>query len=107
MPAGTALASALALMPGTADARRAGGAAAAPAAADTDSPTLSHVVNVLPGSGDPVCVQRAVARAGGAVVHAYDRTGVIVVHSANPDFARIVRTVRGVTSAGVTRNAPL
>ena len=37
----------------------------------------------------------------------YDQIGVIVVHSSNPDFAKTIRKVRGVDSAGATRTAPL
>ncbi len=37
----------------------------------------------------------------------YDQIGVIVVHSSNADLARTIRGVRGVQSAGNTRNAPL
>lgn len=37
----------------------------------------------------------------------YDGIGVVVAHSANPDFGRRMRAVRGVQSAGATRTAPL
>jgi subtilisin family serine protease len=48
-----------------------------------------------------------VAAADGTLVAAYDRIGVLVVHSANPAFAQQMRGVRGVQSAGATRTAPL
>lgn len=41
------------------------------------------------------------------MVIAYDRIGVLVVHSQNPDFAQSVRGVRGVDSAGATRTNPI
>ncbi|MEU0334537.1 S8 family serine peptidase [Streptomyces sp. NPDC006193] len=102
LPAGMALATALALLPGT----TASAAGDAPAAA-ADGPVLSYVVNVSPGHAASARVQQAIARAGGSVVIAYDRIGVIVVRSADPGFARRIRAVRGVDSAGATRNAPL
>ncbi|SBT94755.1 Subtilase family protein [Streptomyces sp. DI166] len=94
--AGTALATAVALLPN-----------ASAAAAETEATSLSYVVNVQPGHGPSARVERAIAKAGGTVVTSYDRIGVIVVHSANPDFARTLRKVPGVQSAGNTRNAPL
>ncbi|MCM1977345.1 S8 family serine peptidase [Streptomyces sp. G1] len=93
--AGTALATAVALLPNVS------------AAAETEATSLSYVVNVQPGHGPSARVERAIAKAGGTVVTSYDRIGVIVVHSANPDFARTLRKVPGVQSAGNTRNAPL
>lgn len=103
---GMATITALAVLPGTASAMPTGGAAtqAAPAAA---SPSLSYVVNLRKGYGHPDRVRKAIEAAGGAVVQSYDRIGVIVVHSADPGFARAVRAVRGVESAGATRTAPL
>jgi subtilisin family serine protease len=41
------------------------------------------------------------------VVISYDKIGVIVVHSANPDFGATMRKVRGVQTAGATRTAAL
>ena len=52
-------------------------------------------------------MKKAIRAADGTVVTAYERIGVIVVHSANPEFARTIRAVRGVQSAGATRTAPL
>ncbi|MFF7750223.1 S8 family serine peptidase [Streptomyces sp. NPDC007971] len=102
IPVGMAMTTALAFLPGVT-------ASAADTARTTaaDGPSLSYVVNVRPGHGVPARVQKAVTEAGGSVVIAYDRIGVIVVHSSNPDFAKEIRTVRGVDSAGATRNAPL
>ncbi|MFF4544586.1 S8 family serine peptidase [Streptomyces sp. NPDC001435] len=102
IPVGMAMATALAFLPNV----TASAADATTAVAD-DAPSLSYVVNVGPGHGTSAHVKKAIAEAGGTVVISYDRIGVIVVHSANPDFAKTVRTVRGVDSAGATRNAPL
>ncbi|AEY88552.1 subtilisin-like protease [Streptomyces hygroscopicus subsp. jinggangensis 5008] len=102
LPAGMALATALAFLPGV----NASAATATPAAS-ADGPALSYVVNVRPGHAVSARVQQAIAEAGGSVVVAYDRIGVIVAHSANPGFAQRIRSVRGVDSAGATRNAPL
>lgn len=93
--AGLATAAALALLPGTATAAPAGPAASGPKAGQTAGPELSYIVNVRPGQGNSARVKRAVAQAGGSVLQAYDRIGVLVVHSANADFAKTIRTVRG------------
>ncbi|MEU3250272.1 S8 family serine peptidase [Streptomyces sp. NPDC006997] len=69
--------------------------------------TLTYVVNVTPTRATVASVKRAVAAAGGTVVTTHDKIGVIVAHSANPDFAAQLREVRGVQSAGATRTAPL
>ncbi|MBQ0915860.1 S8 family serine peptidase [Streptomyces sp. RM99] len=105
IPAGMAVAASLALLPGV----PASAAEAAPtlSADATSSASTSYVVNVRPGHGLPAHVKRAIAEAGGTVVTSYDRIGVVVVHSSNPDFARQVRKARGVQSAGATRTAPL
>ncbi|MEV7810472.1 S8 family serine peptidase [Streptomyces flaveolus] len=102
LPAGMALATALAFLPGV----NASAATGTPTAS-ADGPTLSYVVNVRPGHAVSARVQQAIAEAGGSVVISYDRIGVIVAHSANPGFAQRIRSVRGVDSAGATRNAPL
>ncbi|MFF9020581.1 S8 family peptidase [Streptomyces eurythermus] len=80
---------------------------AATAARAADGPTLSYVVNTRTDRSTIESVRRAIARDGGTVVTSYDRIGVIVAHSANPGFAEAIRAVRGVASAGATRNAPL
>ncbi|MGW1282946.1 S8 family peptidase [Streptomyces sp. NPDC002586] len=82
--------------------------AAAPAAqAADDGPALAYVVNTRTDHRTIESVQRAITGNGGSVVASYDTIGVIVVHSANPDFAARMRAVRGVDSAGATRTAPL
>ncbi|MFF8847463.1 S8 family serine peptidase [Streptomyces sp. NPDC015127] len=105
LPAGLALTASLGFLP-------AGTASAAVtddvlAAVSTDGPKLSYVVNVNGGHGTAKAVKKAIAEAGGTVVHSYDQIGVIVVHSQNPAFAETIRQVRGVQSAGATRTAPL
>ncbi|WP_369356229.1 S8 family serine peptidase [Streptomyces sp. cg2] len=80
---------------------------AAGAAPPADGPLLSYVVNTVPGHATVGRVEQAIARAGGTVVTAHDRIGVIVAHAANPRFAATMRTVAGVQSAGATRTAPL
>ncbi|MFK4149049.1 S8 family peptidase [Streptomyces sp. NPDC004065] len=86
-------------------------ASAAPASGTTattaDAPTLAYVVNTRTDRHTIGAVQRAITAAGGSIVAAYDRIGVIVAHSADPDFGRRMRAVRGVQSAGATRTAPL
>jgi subtilisin family serine protease len=105
LPAGLAVAASLALLPGT-PATAAPAAETAPSTA-ADATSLSYVVNVAPGHRPSATLRRAIAEAGGTIVTSYDRIGVIVVHSADPDFAKTVRKVRGVQSAGATRTAPL
>jgi subtilisin family serine protease len=113
IPAGLALVTALALLPASAtaaplqDAETTGSTGAAASATTADGERLSYIVNVRPGKGTSSSVKKAIAKAGGTIVYAYDRIGVIVVHSANADFARQIRKVRGVSSAGPTRTAPL
>ncbi|POX47235.1 peptidase S8 [Streptomyces sp. Ru71] len=79
---------------------------AADAAADSAG-TLSYVVNTRTDHGTIASVQRAITAHGGTIVATYARIGVFVVHSANPDFGKEIREVRGVQSAGATRTAPL
>ncbi|MFB7497762.1 S8 family serine peptidase [Streptomyces sp. NPDC056161] len=106
IPVGMAMATALAFLPNaTASATDATTTAAATTTADGTS--LSYVVNVRPGPGTSKQVQKAIGQAGGTVVTSYDQIGVIVAHSSDPDFAKTIRTVRGVESAGATRTAPL
>lgn len=101
LPAGLALVASLGLLPGTATAEQGGGPAPSP------GPGMSYVVNTGTGSRTMASVEQAVSRAGGSVVMAYDEVGVIVAHSSNPDFAKVLRGTRGVASAGATRTAPL
>ncbi|MGK5627433.1 S8 family peptidase [Streptomyces sp. URMC 123] len=117
IPLGMALTAALAFLPAAATAAPAGPPAAAPAPASSNSAgatgsgaqagQMSYVVNVETGYGWPEKVKKEIPKAGGTIVHAYDQIGVIVVHSANPDFAKTLRAVRGVDSVGATRTAPL
>ncbi|MEV5875162.1 S8 family serine peptidase [Streptomyces sp. NPDC052101] len=79
----------------------------APAARAADGPNLAYVVNTRTDHRTIESVQRAIGDNGGSVVASYDRIGVIVAHSANPDFSARMRAVRGVDSAGATRTAPL
>ncbi|RVU21992.1 peptidase S8 [Streptomyces antnestii] len=104
VPAGMAMATALAFLPNVTASAAGRAPQAAPAA--TSGPSLSYVVNVRPGAGSSG-VQKEIAAAGGTVVIAYDKIGVIVAHSSNPDFAKTIRGARGVESAGATRTAPL
>ncbi|MER6920770.1 S8 family serine peptidase, partial [Streptomyces spiralis] len=76
-------------------------------ATETDAASLSYVVNVRPGHGVSAQVKKAIATAGGTIVTSYDQIGVIVVHSADPGFAKAIRRTPGVESAGATRTAPL
>ncbi|EPY92512.1 S8 family serine peptidase, partial [Streptomyces noursei] len=80
---------------------------AAGAAPPDSGPLLSYVVNTAPGHATVDAVERAIDRAGGKVITAHERIGVIVAHAANPRFAATLRTVPGVQSAGATRTAPL
>ncbi|MFE6485772.1 S8 family serine peptidase [Streptomyces sp. NPDC057757] len=88
-----------------------GAASAAPrtatAATSADGPVLPYVVNTKADHRTVESVKKAIARAGGTVVIAYEKIGVIVVHSANPAFGEQIRAARGVQSAGATRTAPL
>ncbi|WP_405936138.1 S8 family serine peptidase [Streptomyces sp. NBC_00726] len=107
LPVGLALTASLGFLPaGVASAAPAGHGAPS-AAVPADGPELSYVVNTQGGPGTVKQVRKAIERAGGTVVIAYDRIGVIVVHSKNPDFAKTVRKARGVQSAGATRTNPI
>ncbi|MEV4230919.1 S8 family serine peptidase [Streptomyces bobili] len=72
-----------------------------------DAGTLAYVVNTKVDHRTIGSVKKAIAAADGTVVATYAKIGVIVVHSANPDFGAQIRAVRGVQSAGATRTAPL
>jgi hypothetical protein len=106
-----ALATALAFLPNVsasaAPAPDTAGVADAAAKISAEATPLSYVVNVRAGHGPSSQVKKAIARAGGTIVTSYDKIGVIVVHSSNADFAKTIRKVRGVESAGSTRTAPL
>ncbi|WP_371529942.1 S8 family serine peptidase [Streptomyces sp. NBC_01283] len=118
LPLGMAVASAVAFLPGTASAQPDAAAqqnspVSSVASALADGTSMSYVVNVRAGHGGSpsgktsAYVKKAIAEAGGTVVIAYDRIGVIVVHSSDADFAKKIRGVKGVASAGATRTAPL
>jgi subtilisin family serine protease len=77
------------------------------AAEAAEAGTLTYVVNTKVDTRTIEAVKKAVAAAGGTIVETYARIGVIVVHSANPEFGAQIREVRGVQSAGATRTAPL
>lgn len=101
VPAGMAMATALAFLPNV-TASAAGQAPQAPQTpVATDGPSLSYVVNVRSGHGASGAVQKEITKAGGTVVVAYDKIGVIVAHSSNPDFAKTIRK-----AAGSTRRVP-
>ncbi|WP_395572707.1 S8 family peptidase [Streptomyces sp. BK79] len=82
-------------------------ASATQAAPAADAPKLAYVVNTRTDHRTIASVKRAIAEADGTVVATYQKIGVIVVHSANPDFGKEIRAARGVQSAGATRTAPL
>lgn len=105
LPVGLALTASLGFLP-------TGTAAAAPAdepaaAVSADGPKLSYVVNTRTGHGTVQQVRKAISAAGGTVVTSYDKIGVVVVHSQNPDFAATIRKAKGVQSAGATRTSPI
>ncbi|MDF3302214.1 S8 family peptidase [Streptomyces tropicalis] len=106
VPVVLSLTASLGFLPSAASATPTGPAARAAARA-ADAPVLAYVVNTRTDPRTLASVQRAVTAAGGTVVVTYDRIGVIVAHSADPDFGRRLRAVRGVQSAGATRTAPL
>ncbi|MGW8397114.1 S8 family serine peptidase [Streptomyces lydicus] len=105
VPLGLALTASLGFLPNAATAASADSAPAA--AAPADGPLLSYVVNTTPGHAAVGKVETAIAEAGGKVIVAHEQIGVIVVHSANPQFAATIRAVPGVQTAGATRTAPL
>ncbi|AJT67943.1 S8 family serine peptidase [Streptomyces chattanoogensis] len=105
LPLGLALTASLGFLPGAATAAPQDSAPAA--AASTNGPLLSYVVNTTPDHATVGQVQKAITKAGGKVIVTHERIGVIVVHSANPEFAKTLRTVPGVQSAGASRTAPL
>ncbi|MCL6669636.1 S8 family peptidase [Streptomyces panaciradicis] len=78
---------------------------AAQAAAGAD--TYAYLVNTKTDSSTIKSVKAAIKAAGGSIVVSYDRIGVIVVHSADLDFAKKIRGVRGVQSAGASRTSPV
>ncbi|MFI6340038.1 S8 family peptidase [Streptomyces sp. NPDC050535] len=104
IPLGMATVTALAFLPNVS---ASAAVPQAPQQAAADATALSYVVNVRPGHAPSSTVKKAITAAGGTIVTTYKQIGVIVVHSSNADFAKTIRGVRGVQSAGNTRNAPL
>ncbi|MEU3793130.1 S8 family peptidase [Streptomyces fructofermentans] len=104
VPVVLSLTASLGFLPGSASAAA---PRSAPAATAADGPDLAYVVNTRTDHRTLASVRRAIAGAGGTVVVTYDRIGVIVAHSADPDFGPRMRAVRGVQSAGATRTTPL
>ena len=86
-------------------------AQAAPRAESTaqaaDAENFAYLVNTKTDHRTIESVKKAIAKAGGTVVVAYDKIGVIVVHSANPAFAQQIRKAPGVQSAGASRTSPV
>ncbi|RPF32486.1 S8 family serine peptidase [Streptomyces sp. TLI_185] len=86
-------------------------AQAAPRAESTaqaaDAADFAYLVNTKTDHRTIESVKKAIAKAGGTVVVAYDKIGVIVVHSANPAFAQQIRKAPGVQSAGASRTSPV
>ncbi|GGV51833.1 peptidase S8 [Streptomyces longisporoflavus] len=104
VPLGIALAASVGFAPGVATAAP---DAPATASAEAEAPKLAYVVNTRTDSKTIAYVKKAIAKANGTVVVAYPKIGVIVAHSANPDFGKQLRKVKGVQSAGATRTSPL
>lgn len=103
VPVVLSLTASLGFLPGVASAAP----LTAPATATAEGPNLSYVVNTRTDKRTIASVKKAIATAGGTVVVTYDKIGVIVVHSTNPEFGPAIRAVRGVWSAGATRTSPL
>ncbi|MEU8688666.1 S8 family serine peptidase [Streptomyces sp. NPDC048665] len=104
VPVVLSLTASLGLLPAAASAAP----ATTPAArAAENGPNLSYVVNTRTDRRTIESVRREITRNGGSLVAGYDGIGVFVVHSSDPEFGARMRAVRGVDSAGATRNAPL
>ncbi|MBT2467150.1 S8 family serine peptidase [Streptomyces sp. ISL-66] len=109
VPVGLALTASLAFLPAVAANAAPLGNTAESAAAkpDTSGPKLSYVAN-LTAYGTVKQAAKAIERAGGTVVIAYEQIGVVVAHSQNPEFAKQLRGQRSLfVSVGATRTAPL
>ncbi|MGA4842794.1 S8 family peptidase [Streptomyces sp. G45] len=109
LPLGVALAASVGFAPGAATAAPldAPGTTTARAAQAPATGKLAYVVNSRTDGKTLDRVRKAIAAADGTVVETYAKIGVTVAHSANPDFGKLLRKVRGVQSAGATRTAPL
>lgn len=106
VPLGLLLTAALGMLPGPALASDSSPAAPEPSPS-AGTGTLTYVVNTSTQARTFERVRKAVAQAEGSVTVMHRRIGVIVAKSAHPDFARKMRAVRGVDSAGATRTAAL
>ncbi|WP_405494354.1 S8 family peptidase [Streptomyces sp. NBC_00096] len=110
VPVGLALTASLAFLPSVAASAAPVGTTAdavATAKPDTSGPKLSYVAN-LTAYGTVKQAKKAIERAGGTVVIAYEQIGVVVAHSQNPEFAKQLRGQRSLfVSVGATRTAPL
>ncbi|MFF1375127.1 S8 family serine peptidase [Streptomyces sp. NPDC058308] len=107
VPLGLALAASVGFMPGSATAAPDDSPAPVSAQAAQDAPVFAYVVNTRTDPRTIASVKREIARAGGTVVVTHEKIGVIVAHSANPEFGERIRGVRGVQSAGATHTSPL
>lgn len=107
VPVVLSLTAAVGFLPTAAGAAPAHPAAAVSTAEAAEAGTLAYVVNTKVDHRTIASVKKAIAAADGTLVASYDKIGVLVVHSANPDFGSRIRAVRGVQSAGATRTAPL
>ncbi|MFJ9036599.1 S8 family serine peptidase [Streptomyces sp. NPDC102406] len=106
LPIGMALTASFGFLPSAA-AVPADSPAVTAGSADSAS-SLSYVVNTRGTDARTLAsVRKAISAADGSIVETYAKIGVFVVHSANPDFGKQLRAVRGVASAGATRTAPL
>ncbi|MCZ7413560.1 S8 family serine peptidase [Streptomyces sp. WMMC897] len=101
VPAGVTLTVSLGLLPSASTALAEGKPAAG------DGPKLSYVVNTDDSRKAVKKARKAVRKAGGTVVTAYEEIGVVVAHSSDPDFGARMRAAEGIDSAGATRTAPL
>ncbi|MEU8543842.1 S8 family serine peptidase [Streptomyces sp. NPDC048717] len=103
VPVALALTASLGFLPASASAApRARSAAQA-----EDADPVAYIVNTATDPRTIAEVKQAITAAGGTVFTAYDKIGVIVAHSAAPDFGARLRAVPGVRSAGATAGTPL
>ncbi|MFJ6743398.1 S8 family peptidase [Streptomyces sp. NPDC091279] len=111
VPVALSLTASLGFLPTAAQAAPGAGAGASAVSTSTargaDAATYAYLVNTRPDVKTVTSVKKAIHAAGGSVVAAYEKIGVIVARSADPDFARGIRTVRGVQSAGASRTSPV
>ncbi|MGW1555878.1 S8 family serine peptidase [Streptomyces sp. NPDC002144] len=103
VPVALSLTASLGFLPAAAQAAPRAESASQAAAADT----YAYLVNTKTDPYTIKSVKAAIKAAGGSVVVSYDRIGVIVVHSTDLDFAKKIRKVRGVQSAGASRTSPV